>query len=176
MRRPLDRERLLVFMARLGEAAAAGTRAYLVGGATAVLVGWRSSTIDVDLRLEPDGDAALRAIPRLKEELQLNVELASPNDFLPEVPGWRDRSPFVGQYDHLAVFHFDFYAQALAKLERGHATDVGDVEAMLERGLVEGPRLLDCLAQIEPELHRFPAIDPATLRRSVEDFLRSHPR
>ena len=33
--------------------------------------------------------------------------------------------------------HYDLYAQALAKVERGHARDLADVEAMLERGLVD---------------------------------------
>jgi hypothetical protein len=49
-----------------------------VGGTSAVLVGWRASTIDVDLVMRPESDAMLRAIPMLKEQLQLNVELASP--------------------------------------------------------------------------------------------------
>jgi hypothetical protein len=36
------------------------TRIYLTGGATAVLEGWRASTVDIDLRLEPDIDSLLR--------------------------------------------------------------------------------------------------------------------
>ena len=40
-----------------------------------MLLAWRDSTIDVDLRLVPEQDLLLRAIPRLKEVLQLNVEL-----------------------------------------------------------------------------------------------------
>lgn len=56
---------------------------YLTGGATAVLEGWRPSTVDVDVRFEPDSDVALRQIASLKERLQVNVELASPLDFLP---------------------------------------------------------------------------------------------
>jgi hypothetical protein len=29
------------------------------------------------------------------ERLGFNVELASPPDFIPELPGWRERSPLV---------------------------------------------------------------------------------
>jgi hypothetical protein len=47
------------------------------GGATAALEGWRQSTVDVDLRFEPDSDIALRGLAALKEELSVNVELAS---------------------------------------------------------------------------------------------------
>lgn len=40
-------------MRAAGEAAAREGVCYLTGGATAVLLGWRATTIDVDLRLEP---------------------------------------------------------------------------------------------------------------------------
>jgi hypothetical protein len=67
---------------------------YLTGGATAVLEGWRESTVDIDIRFEPDSDSALRRISEIKERLAVNVELASPLDFLPALDGWQDRSRF----------------------------------------------------------------------------------
>lgn len=42
---------------------------------------------------------------------------------------------------------------------------------MLERGLVEPARLQRYFGEIEPELYRFPAIDPATFRRAVAAML-----
>lgn len=69
------------------------------------MLGWRPSTIDIDLRLEPDADDILHAIAELKEELATNVELASPLDFIPEPPGWRERSPFLVQEGGLTVRH-----------------------------------------------------------------------
>lgn len=38
---------------------------------------------------------------------------------------------------------------------------------MLRSGLVERQRLLALFEQIEPELYRYPAIDPARFRRAV---------
>ncbi len=38
------------------------------------------------IRLEPDSDELLGRIVTLKEELDLNVKLASPPDFIPELP------------------------------------------------------------------------------------------
>jgi hypothetical protein len=73
-------------MQAFGRAARGDVRVYLVGGATAVLLGWRATTIDVDLVMRPEDDTLLRAIPGLKEELQVNVELASPLDFIPSRP------------------------------------------------------------------------------------------
>ena len=64
-----------------------------------------ASTVDVDLRLEPDSDELLRRISTVKDELGVNVELASPPDFIPELPGWRERSPFVFQAESVVVRH-----------------------------------------------------------------------
>ena len=74
----------------------------------------------------------------------------------------------VGQEGRLAFAHFDPYSQALAKLERGHRHDLDDVAELKSRGLVEPGRLLETFDEIEPELYRFPAIDPARFRASVE--------
>lgn len=171
MRLIADSERIRQLMRALGCEARADTRIYLVGGATAVLLGWRSTTIDVDMVMRPERDELLRAIPALKEALQINVELASPLDFIPVRAGWEDRSPFVARMGRVAFHHFDLYAQALAKIERGHRQDMADVEEMLARRLIEPGRALDYFARIEPELYRFPAIDAPAFRRNVEGVL-----
>jgi hypothetical protein len=167
MRALADAERIRRFMRAIGEAATAEARVYFTGGATAVLQGWRPSTIDVDIRVVPEQDAILRAIPRLKEQLQINVELASPDHFIPVKPGWEDRSPFVARQGRVSFHHFDLYAQALAKIERGHAQDVGDVREMIERGLIRVPALLAYFDEVEPDLYRYPALDPAAFRAAV---------
>jgi hypothetical protein len=172
MRRLADAERVRRFVHELARAARHPTRLYLVGGATAVLLGWRPTTIDVDVKLVPESDELLRALVELKESLEVNVELAAPSDFIPALPGWEDRSPFVAQEGPLAVYHYDLYSQALAKVERGHAQDVADVRVMLRTGLVEPARLRDLFARIEPELFRYPAIDARSFRDAVEQALR----
>jgi hypothetical protein len=143
---------------------------YLTGGATAVLEGWRPSTVDVDVRFEPDSDAALQQIAGLKERLQVNVELASPLDFLPPLEGWRERCRFRFRAGNLEVFDFDPYSQALSKLERGFELDLKDVAAMVDAGQVSRARLQELFEGIEPELFRFPAVDPAQLRQAVESL------
>ena len=167
MRRPVDADRLRAFMKALAREARGPLQVYLVGGSTAVLEGWREATIDVDLAFGESDDAVLRALPKLKETFDINVELASPADFIPMKPGWQDRSPFVTQEGVVTFRHFDLYAQALAKIERGHELDRQDVQEMLARGLVTRPGLLSYFETIEPELYRFPAIDPASFRNAV---------
>lgn len=68
----------------------------------------------------------------------------------------------------VSFYHYDFYAQALAKIERGHSQDRIDVQAMLGAGLVAPARLLELFEAIEPELYRYPALNPSVLRRAVE--------
>jgi hypothetical protein len=172
--RPLaDAARIRAFMRAFGRAARLPARVYLTGGATAVLSGWRDATIDVDIKLVPDRDELLRAIPDLKESLQINVELAAPIDFIPVAAGWEDRSPFIAQEGSLTFHHFDPVGQALAKIERGHDQDRGDVLEMLRRRLVTAEALRNAFAAIEPQLYRYPAIDPPSFRRALDDLLNS---
>ena len=171
MREAADAERIQRFMEALGAAAPREGICYLVGGGTAVLLGWRTTTIDVDIELDPEQDQVLRALPAIKDELQINVELASPRQFIPLPSGWEERSPSAGREGLLTFKHFDLLSQALAKLERGHAQDLDDAREMIDRGLVEAGRLRAAFDEIEPQLYRFPAIDPADFRRRVEDFL-----
>ena len=76
MRGVADAERIGAFMRALGREADSEGACYFTGGATAVLVGWRDSTIDVDILLVPESERLLRAIQHIKEDLQVNVELA----------------------------------------------------------------------------------------------------
>lgn len=168
MRDAADAKRIVDLARELGRAVAPGTRMYLTGGATAVLEGWRESTADIDVRFEPDSDTALSRIAEIKEQLAVNVELASPLDFLPELEGWRERSRFRFREGNLEVFDFDPYSQALSKLERGFELDLADVRSMVSSGQVEPAKLRKLLAGIESELYRFPAVDPASLREAVE--------
>lgn len=171
MRERADGGRIRAFADALGRSARSPARLYLVGGATAVMHGWRASTVDIDIRLEPDSDELLRAITRLKDELDVNVELASPPDFIPELPGWRDRSAWIFRTGALDVHHFDLYSQALAKLERAFEQDLDDVRAMAAAGLIDGPRAIALLGEIEPQLFRYPQIDAAGFRSRVLDAL-----
>jgi uncharacterized nucleotidyltransferase DUF6036 len=175
MRELTDAARLRRFMQELGAEADREGRVYFTGGATAVLLGWRPTTIDADISVVPESDRLLRALPRLKESLHMNVELASPAHFIPEVPGWEQRSPFIAREGKLSFHHYDLYAQALAKIERGHARDRQDVREMLARGLVEPERLRELFAQIEPQLYRYPALDPASFRRAMEETVKEAP-
>ena len=154
----------------IGRAARGPGRLYLTGGATAVLLGWRATTVDVDLVFDPEPPGVFEAIARLKDDLEVNIELASPAHFLPELPAWAARSAHIGRFGQVDAFHYDFYAQVLAKLERDHSRDRLDVAAMRDRGLVAPERLRTLFEAIKPSLIRFPAVDAATLTQKVAAF------
>jgi len=140
MRPPVDDTRIRALARELGSIARAPVRLYLTGGATAVIEGWRASTVDVDLRFEPEADELMRALPKLKESLAINIELASPPDFIPELPGWRERSPFLLSEGSVSLYHFDPYSQALSKIELEGRVMVGQQEGRHELRLTPAGR------------------------------------
>ncbi|CCI23972.1 hypothetical protein [Microcystis aeruginosa] len=89
MRANVDAQKLERLIQILGKEAQGSGTIYFTRGASALLVGWRNSTVDVDIRLDPEPPGIFQVIAKLKKELNINIELASPQDFLPPIPGWR---------------------------------------------------------------------------------------
>ena len=92
------------------------------------------------------------------------------NDFIPAIPGWRERSLFLARHGSIDFFHYDPYGQALSKLQRRHDRDLVDARFLVERGLVRAEKLREMFALIEPQLIRYPAVDPGTFRAAVMKF------
>jgi hypothetical protein len=163
-------------MEEIAGAASSPGKVYLTGGATALLLGFREQTIDIDVKFDPEPSGVFPAIAALKERLDVNVELASPDDFIPPAPGWRERSPHIISIGQVEFFHYDLSMQALAKLERGHAQDLEDVAKLVNGGHVALDDLGKRFAQIYPHLLRYPAIAPQQFKRKVDDFLKAQDR
>jgi hypothetical protein len=60
----------------------------------------------------------------------------------------------------------------LAKIERGHDNDLADVGELLDQGLVVAERLPELFESIRPRLYRYPAVDPASFERRLDQALR----
>src|ERR1043165_659804 len=149
MRRKVTVESLREFMRELGAAAQSPGKVYFTGGGTALLLGFRDQTIDIDLKLDPEPKGGFEAIAKLKNSLDVNVELASPDNFIPATREWRAHSRHIASIGKLEFFHYDFALQALSKIERGHAQDLQDVKALLDAGLISAEALRATLGQIE---------------------------
>ena len=171
MRSNIDPTKIEQLMTILGQEARGSGCIFFTGGASALLIGWRSSTVDIDIRLDPEPPGIFQAIAKLKQKLKINIELASPQDFLPPLPGWRNRSVFIGRRGQIDFYHYDFTAQALSKLSRGYDRDLKDVRAMYEQRLFSLDDLRNCFEAIESELIRFPSINPKILKDRVNSFI-----
>ena len=140
MRAPASRDRLERFFETLGRSLRLPLRFYLVGGAAIVDLGLRPATLDIDYVARADNPEALRELerqlPRLKDDLDINVEPASPSDFMPVPEGAIERSTYVRSYGPVAVYHYDFPTLVLAKIARGAERDVADIELLLRTGAV----------------------------------------
>ena len=105
-----------------------------------VYEGLRQQTLDIDISFEVDDQdrsAFVEALRVLQERFSLNIKEASPAGFIPLPAGYRERSPFLGRYGQLEVFHFDLYSTALSKIERGTEGDLDDVLSLLRNGRIE---------------------------------------
>jgi hypothetical protein len=76
-------------------------------------------TIDIDIKPEPEPAGLFEAIALLKDELDVNVKLASPDQFIPALPGWRERSLFIAIHGLVEFFHYDPYGQAFPNCNGG---------------------------------------------------------
>jgi len=173
MRPPVTGAKIEKLMSALGQEVTGPGTVFFTGGVTALLHGWRDTTIDIDLKAMPEPSGFFQALALLKEREAVNIKLASPDDFIPEIPGWRERSLFIDRRGIVDFYHYDPYAQTLAKIERGHTRDLADAESMVAAGLVDRAKLLKLFAQIESGLIRYPAVDAQVFRRKVESFVAS---
>jgi hypothetical protein len=171
MREPLNKDRIERLMAALGAAIPGSGRIYFTGGVTALLFGWRESTIDADLCADPEPEGFFESLPKMKLQLNANLELVSPADFIPELPGWRSRSLFIARHGRIDFHHYDFYGQALTKILRYYDRDQKDLQGMAEARLIEPVRLRELFESIKPQLIRYPKIDPGAFEQRLARWI-----
>lgn len=173
MRQDVDQQGIERFLQELGRMVHTSGRIYLAGGAALVhgqVRGVGASTADIDLKLDvADENEVESAIRQLKTRLGINVELASPADFIPLPVAWERMSKFVGRYGSLDVFYFDYVTLALAKIDRASARDIVDVELLAQNGLIQQTELEAALNEILPQLGhgRYFNIDPQVFEQKV---------
>jgi hypothetical protein len=146
MRQNVGRGDIEDFLTQVGRTRQPG-RLYITGGAALVHRGIRTGrTLDIDLQIAVDPADLMGHIARLKQKLNINIEFASPGDFMPLPTQWEARSEFVKRYGQVDVFYFDWYSIALSKIQRGSGQDVLDIRSLVQQGFIE-PGELDRLYQ-----------------------------
>ena len=164
MRPNVDKQLIENFLKNLGRAFRKQGRLYLVGGAALVHAGVRTGTtqdIDIEIR-SVNEDEMSEAIRRLKDSMKVNVEFASPSDFIPIPAQWEMNAKYVGRFGSIDVFYFDFYSIALSKIERGSTSDVNDVRLLVEQGIIELSKLDVAYNEVLPRVGKRPynRLDP----------------
>jgi hypothetical protein len=137
MRQRVGQQDIERFLTEVGRTRQPG-RLYLTGGAALVHRGIRpGQTLDIDIQITIDPGTLMTQITQLKHTMNINIEFASPGDFLPLPTHWEARSEFIKRYGQVDAFYFDWYSIALSKMQRANRQDVLDVHLLVRHGCVE---------------------------------------
>jgi hypothetical protein len=172
VRAELTRERLDALMRELARTAPRrGTqRVHFVGGATAVLFGWRDSSLYAELHA--DDEFVFHDVQGVKQRLDVNIEFARPEQFVPPLPGTSERHVLVETHGSVSFFHYDPYAQVFSKLVRGLDRDLADARSFVRSGMVEPRRLLALVRAVPSSAYaRYPRLAPGPVLAAVEAFV-----
>lgn len=171
-RKTITKETIQTFMKSIGKVLKKNATFYLTGGSTAILFGFRDGTIDIDIA--GDMDELFSHIPKLKEQQQINVEMAKPTDFVPSLPEEKNRHLLIGNFGKATFMHFDPYSQAFSKIVRGHATDIVDVKALFHQGLVDAKKLNALVKKLpDRKFTKYPRLNRPAVEMAVESFTKS---
>jgi hypothetical protein len=160
----VDKRSIESFLQQLGRTFRKWGCLYLVGGAAIVHAGIRPGfTQDIDIQVSGENEGELIvAIQQLIQQMQINIEFASPGDFIPLPSQWEMHAQYVGRYGGVDVFYFDFYSIALSKIERGNNRDIADVKLLVKQGIVSLDELDVAYQEVLSQLGqgRYPRITP----------------
>lgn len=172
MRRSLTRDGLRDLMNELSRTAPrrGSYRVFFVGGGTAVLAGWRLSTIDADLY--SDTEAVFRDIQAIKERLRLNIEFVRPEHFVPALADSESRHVLIETIGRVSFYHYDPYAQLLSKVVRGFNRDLEDASNFVASGMVDPQRFRSLVAGIHESAYaKYPTLSRRAVLEATDAFL-----
>jgi hypothetical protein len=176
MREEITKESLVSLMKELARDAPrrGAYRVYFVGGGTAVYLGWRQSSIDVDLC--SDQEVVFRNIQKIKERLNINIEFARPEDFVPPLKGTADRHVFIDTIGKVTFYHYDPYAQLLSKVVRGFQRDLEDAKKFIDCELVDPNKFRSLVAGIPDTMYaKYPTLSRSGIDYAVDTFFSEIP-
>ncbi|GAC1361812.1 MAG: hypothetical protein NVS2B12_05900 [Ktedonobacteraceae bacterium] len=164
MRPSVDKKAIESFLQQLGRTFRKAGRLYLVGGAALVHAGVRPGfTQDIDIQVggANEGDLII-SIQRLIQQMQINIEFASPQDFIPLPTQWEANAQYIGRYGQIEVFYFDFYSIALSKIERATTRDIEDVKLLVQQKRIALDELDTSYQEVLAQLGKghYPKITP----------------
>ena len=169
MRKPVTEPGCREFMRAIAAEAREPGRIYLAGGASVVLKALARKHGGYRHHDHPRERSNPSRNPRLEGTASRQRRTVVAGAFRSAVAGMGRPQPVHRRAKaSIAFHHFDFYTQALSKIERAHRKDLLDVDSMIRDGLVDPKRLLALFEEVDDQLYRYPALNPPTLRAAVE--------
>src|SRR5579885_1808158 len=103
MRQRVGRQEIEQFLIQVGRTQQPG-RLYFTGGAALVHRGIRlGQTLDIYIQITIDPANLTTQIAQLKQKMNIDIEFASPGDFIPLPTQWEARSEFIKRYNQVDV-------------------------------------------------------------------------
>lgn len=94
------------------------------------------------------------SLPKLKDDLRMNLDVASPANFIPELPAWRDRSLFIARHGRIDFHHTISTARRSPGFFAITSAMERELLGMLDARLNEPARLRELSESIKPQLIR----------------------
>jgi len=119
-----------------------------------------------------DHEEVFRDIQSIKERLNVNVEFARPEDFVPPLRGSENRHLFIETMGTISFYHYDPYAQVFSKIVRGFQRDLQDAKEFMQSGMVDPKTLRSLVAGIgDAAFAKYPTLSKEAVEKAVETFL-----
>ncbi len=113
-----------------------------------------------------------RNIQEIKERLNINIEFARPEDFVPPLKGTADRHVFIDTVGTITFYHYDPYAQLFSKVVRGFQRDLDDARKFMDSGMVNPQKFRALVAAIPDSAYaRYPNLSRIGINNALETFL-----
>lgn len=172
MGRNMDEREIIAFLQRLSERVAKPSKIYVLGGSALILLGGSRPTIDIDFVGDDLNISEFqRTIHLLADEMSIEVEPVSINQFIPMPKGSEERNIRIGQFGNLEVYVLDPYAIAISKLDRGFDSDIEDIVFLIQNGFVEYEHLKSMMETALQQSRKFD-LNPASMSKSLKAVLK----
>jgi hypothetical protein len=165
---------IIEFLTRLGATYQSPAILYLLGGSALCLLGSPRRTEDIDytFALPEEQLKDLEAtIQQLADEMELELELAPIDEFIPLPLDADKRHQSIGRYGNLRVYTYDPYSIALSKIARGFDADLEDILFLLNKDLIEMTQLEEFVTAAIPDALGFD-IEPQEMKQYFAEVQR----
>jgi len=124
--------------------------------------------IDFSLSLSEQTKPLRQQMHSIADELGLELEVITIEEFVPIPANASHRHQFIGQFGAIEAYVYDPYTIALSKLARGFETDIQDILFLLDKKLIRLDELASFVDAAIPMAWEYD-VDPKNLREYLDE-------